>query len=165
MSRLLPVNDIQALAAADLVIEAASERLEVKKALFKQLGDICPPQTLLAVTPRRFRSPRWLPRCAIRNASPGLHFFNPAPVMKLVEVVSGLDDRKLADLLCELAQNWKRPVPVCWIYRQPRGASVLLRSGALEENVAPAQDIDAALREAGGFPMEPLELTDLSGRT
>lgn len=170
VARLLPVNDIQALAAADLVIEAASERLEVKKALFKQLGDICPPQTLLTSNTSSISITAVAAEVRHPERVAGLHFFNPAPVMKLVEVVSGLaTSTEVADLLCELALNWgKQPVrcqstPGFIVNRVARPFySEAWR--ALEENVAPAQDIDAALREGGGFPMGPLELTDLIGQ-
>ncbi|PLY47934.1 3-hydroxyacyl-CoA dehydrogenase PaaC [Lelliottia sp. F153] len=170
VARLLSVNDIQALAAADLVIEAASERLEVKKALFKQLGDICPPQTLLTSNTSSISITAVAAEVRHPERVAGLHFFNPAPVMKLVEVVSGLGtSTEVADLLCELALNWgKQPVrcqstPGFIVNRVARPFySEAWR--ALEENVAPAQDIDAALREGGGFPMGPLELTDLIGQ-
>lgn len=170
VARLLPVNDIQALAATDLVIEAASERLEVKKALFKQLGDICPPQTLLTSNTSSISITAVAAEVRHPERVAGLHFFNPAPVMKLVEVVSGLGtSTEVADLLCELALNWgKQPVrcqstPGFIVNRVARPFySEAWR--ALEENVAPAQDIDAALREGGGFPMGPLELTDLIGQ-
>lgn len=100
----------------------------------------------------------------------GLHFFNPAPVMKLVEVVSGLaTSPEVADALCELALNWgKQPVrcqstPGFIVNRVARPFySEAWR--ALEEQVAAPEVIDAALRDGGGFPMGPLELTDMIGQ-
>ncbi|MGC9826664.1 3-hydroxyacyl-CoA dehydrogenase NAD-binding domain-containing protein, partial [Escherichia coli] len=79
-----------ALAAANLVIEAASERLEVKKALFAQLAEVCPPQTLLTTNTSSISITAIAAEVKNPERVAGLHFFNPAPVMKLVEVVSGL---------------------------------------------------------------------------
>jgi len=170
LARLIPVTDIQALAAADLVIEAASERLEVKKALFKQLAEICPPQTLLTSNTSSISVTAIAADLPHPERVAGLHFFNPAPVMKLVEVVSGLaTSSEAADVLCELAMNWgKQPVrcqstPGFIVNRVARPFySEAWR--ALEEQVAAPETIDAALREGGGFPMGPLELTDMIGQ-
>lgn len=170
LARLLPVTDITALSGAELVIEAASERLEVKKALFAQLAEICPPQTLLTSNTSSISVTAIAADVNHPERVAGLHFFNPAPVMKLVEVVSGLaTSAEVADALCELALNWgKQPVrcqstPGFIVNRVARPFySEAWR--ALEEQVAPPEVIDAALREGGGFPMGPLELTDLIGQ-
>ena len=141
LKRLIPVTDIHALAAADLVIEAASERLEVKKALFAQLAEVCPPQTLLTTNTSSISITAIAAEVKNPERVAGLHFFNPAPVMKLVEVVSGLATAaEVVEQLCEL--TWR----------------------ALEEQVAAPEVIDAALRDGAGFPMGPLELTDLIGQ-
>ena len=112
LARLTPVTDISALTTADLVIEAASERLEVKKALFAELAEICPPQTLLTSNTSSISITAIAADIRHPERVAGLHFFNPAPVMKLVEVVSGLaTSPEVADALCELALNWgKQPV-------------------------------------------------------
>lgn len=170
LARLLPVTDIEALSAAELVIEAASERLEVKKALFAQLAEICPPQTVLTSNTSSISVTAIAADIHHPERVAGLHFFNPAPVMKLVEVVSGLaTSPEVADALCELALNWgKQPVrcqstPGFIVNRVARPFySEAWR--ALEEQVAPPEVIDAALRDGGGFPMGPLALTDLIGQ-
>lgn len=170
LARLVPVTDIDALAAADLVIEAASERLEVKKALFARLAEICPPQTLLTSNTSSISVTAIAADIRHPERVAGLHFFNPAPVMKLVEVVSGLaTSSEVANVLCELTMNWgKQPVrcqstPGFIVNRVARPFySEAWR--ALEEQVAAPEIIDAALREGGGFPMGPLELTDMIGQ-
>lgn len=170
LARLTPVTDIDALAAADLVIEAASERLEVKKALFAKLAEICPAKTLLTSNTSSISITAIAADVTHPERVAGLHFFNPAPVMKLVEVVSGLaTSPEVADALCELALNWgKQPVrcqstPGFIVNRVARPFySEAWR--ALEEQVAAPEAIDAALREGAGFPMGPLELTDLIGQ-
>ncbi|MBE0998332.1 hypothetical protein IH770_34810, partial [Escherichia coli] len=112
LKRLIPVTDIHALAAADLVIEAASERLEVKKALFAQLAEVCPPQTLLTTNTSSISITAIAAEIKNPERVAGLHFFNPAPVMKLVEVVSGLATAaEVVEQLCELTLSWgKQPV-------------------------------------------------------
>ncbi|MEZ6878587.1 3-hydroxyacyl-CoA dehydrogenase [Enterobacter sp. KBR-315C3_2022] len=170
LARLTPVTDIAALAAADLVIEAASERLEVKKALFAKLAEICPAKTLLTSNTSSISITAIAADVTHPERVAGLHFLNPAPVMKLVEVVSGLaTSPEVADALCELALNWgKQPVrcqstPGFIVNRVARPFySEAWR--ALEEQVAAPEAIDAALREGAGFPMGPLELTDLIGQ-
>jgi len=170
LARLTPVTDIGALAAADLVIEAASERLEVKKTLFAKLTEICPAKTLLTSNTSSISITAIAADVTHPERVAGLHFFNPAPVMKLVEVVSGLaTSPEMADALCELALNWgKQPVrcqstPGFIVNRVARPFySEAWR--ALEEQVAAPEAIDAALREGAGFPMGPLELTDLIGQ-
>ncbi|EHG6164697.1 3-hydroxyacyl-CoA dehydrogenase PaaH [Escherichia fergusonii] len=170
LKRLIPVTDIHALAAADLVIEAASERLEVKKALFAQLAEVCPPQTLLTTNTSSISITAIAAEVKNPERVAGLHFFNPAPVMKLVEVVSGLATAaEVVEQLCELTLSWgKQPVrchstPGFIVNRVARPYySEAWR--ALEEQVAAPEVIDAALRDGAGFPMGPLELTDLIGQ-
>lgn len=169
LKRLIPVTDIHALAAADLVIEAASERLEVKKALFAQLAEVCPPQTLLTTNTSSISITAIAAEIKILNVLRGC-IFNPAPVMKLVEVVSGLATAaEVVEQLCELTLSWgKQPVrchstPGFIVNRVARPYySEAWR--ALEEQVAAPEVIDAALRDGAGFPMGPLELTDLIGQ-
>ncbi len=112
LKRLIPVTDIHALAAVNLVIEAASERLEVKKALFAQLAEVCPPQTLLTTNTSSISITAIAAEVKNPERVAGLHFFNPAPVMKLVEVVSGLATAaEVVEQLCELTLSWgKQPV-------------------------------------------------------
>lgn len=170
LKRLIPVTDIHALAAAELVIEAASERLEVKKALFAQLAEVCPPQTLLTTNTSSISITAIAAEVKNPERVAGLHFFNPAPVMKLVEVVSGLATAaEVVEQLCELTLSWgKQPVrchstPGFIVNRVARPYySEAWR--ALEEQVASPEVIDAALRDGAGFPMGPLELTDLIGQ-
>jgi 3-hydroxybutyryl-CoA dehydrogenase len=170
LSRLIPVSDIHALAAADLVIEAASERMEVKKALFAQLAEICPPQTLLTSNTSSISVTAIAADVRHPERVAGLHFFNPAPVMKLVEVVSGLaTSSEVVEQLCELAVRWGKQPVRCqstpgFIVNRVARPYYAEAWRALEEQVAPAQDLDAALREGSGFPMGPLELTDMIGQ-
>ncbi|MCS6743676.1 3-hydroxyacyl-CoA dehydrogenase [Klebsiella quasipneumoniae] len=170
LARLHPADDLAALADADLVIEAASERLEVKAALFAQLAAICSPSTLLTSNTSSISITAIAAGVKHPERVAGLHFFNPAPVMKLVEVVSGLaTSAEVLEQLCQCVSGWgKRPVrcrstPGFIVNRVARPFYAEAWR-ALEEQVAAPEVIDAALRDGGGFPMGPLALTDLIGQ-
>ena len=157
------------LAAADLVVEAVPERLELKTSLFGELDAICPPHTILATNTSS------LPVTAIAagTARPGrvvgMHFFNPAPVMRLVEVVrTVVADADAVAAVVDVAQRVGK-TPVVVGDRAGFIANALLfgylNDAALmaERQHATAVDIDAAMTAAAGLPMGPLTLMDLIG--
>lgn len=170
MTRITSVTTLSALAGARLVIEAVAEKLEIKQQLLCELAQICGEQALLTSNTSSISV------TAIASAVPhpqrvaGFHFFNPAPVMRLVEVVRGLETTdETVQALCELARRWGKTAVRCgatpgFIVNRVARPYYAEAWRALEENVAAPQVIDAALREAGGFPMGPLELTDLIGQ-
>jgi len=157
------------LAAADLVIEAVPERLDLKTSLFDELDGICPAGTVFATN----TSSLPVTKLAAATNRParvvGMHFFNPAPVMKLVEVVhTVLTDAAVVDAVRDLATTCgKTPVVV----RDRAGfvANALL-FGYLNDAARMAETgrrtvdvIDRSVVEATGFPMGPLTLMDLIG--
>lgn len=154
LARLTVVNQIEALRDADLVIEAVVEKKEVKQSLFKQLAEVT------AISAGITHPERVV----------GLHFFNPAPVMKLVEIVQGL---KTPNSLClalkNLMLNWKK-IPVLTKstpgFIVNRIARPFYAEGfrALQEQVTSYDQLDYALKQCGGFAMGPCELTDLIGQ-
>ncbi|WP_249523711.1 3-hydroxyacyl-CoA dehydrogenase family protein [Modestobacter marinus] len=158
------------LADADLVIEAVVEHLGVKQALFAALGDIAKAGAVLATT----TSSLPVIECAKASERPGdvvgLHFFNPAPVMKLVEVVSTIatepDVAATAHALC--AQLGKHAVSCT--DRAGFVVNALLfpylndAVKMLEAHYATADDIDAAMKVGCGYPMGPFELLDVVGQ-
>lgn len=170
LQRLVPVTEIHALAKADLVIEAASEQMAVKKALFAQLAEICPANTLLTSNTSSISITAIAADLRHPERVAGLHFFNPAPVMKLVEVVSGLaTSGEVVEQLSELATRWGKQPVRCqstpgFIVNRVARPYYAEAWRALEEQVAAPEVIDAALREGAGFPMGPLELTDMIGQ-
>ncbi|MBW9401598.1 3-hydroxyacyl-CoA dehydrogenase PaaC [Leclercia sp. EC_58] len=170
LQRLVPVTDIHALAKADLVIEAASEQMAVKKALFAELAEICPANTLLTSNTSSISITAIAADLHHPERVAGLHFFNPAPVMKLVEVVSGLaTSGEVVEQLSELATRWGKQPVRCqstpgFIVNRVARPYYAEAWRALEEQVAAPEVIDAALREGAGFPMGPLELTDMIGQ-
>ena len=167
---LAPAQRLEDLAQADLVIEAAAEKLEIKQQLFQKLEVVCGDDTLFTSNTSSISITeigRYLKR---PQRLAGLHFFNPAPVMKLVEVVRGIEsDETVIIQLVEEMQRWGKQPVTCrstpgFIVNRIARPFYAEAWRALEDYVAPAQVIDRALREAGGFAMGPLALTDLIGQ-
>ncbi|MCW2510530.1 MAG: 3-hydroxyacyl-CoA dehydrogenase [Modestobacter sp.] len=169
LSRVTGTAQLDDLADADLVIEAVVEHLGVKQALFSALGEIAKPGAVLATT----TSSLPVIECARASDRPGdvvgLHFFNPAPVMKLVEVVSTIatapDVAATAHAVC--AQVGKHAVSCT--DRAGFIVNALLfpylndAVKMLEAHYATADDIDAAMKVGCGYPMGPFELLDVVG--
>ncbi|MCS1420381.1 3-hydroxyacyl-CoA dehydrogenase PaaH [Citrobacter portucalensis] len=170
LGRIAPATELNQLADAQLVIEAASERLEIKKALFSQLAEICLPSTLLTSNTSSISITAIAAGVKHPERVAGLHFFNPAPVMKLVEVVSGIaTSTEVVEQLCQCVTAWGKQPVRCrstpgFIVNRVARPYYAEAWRALEEQVASAEVIDAALRDGGGFPMGPLALTDLIGQ-
>ncbi|MDQ2756290.1 MAG: 3-hydroxyacyl-CoA dehydrogenase NAD-binding domain-containing protein [Actinomycetota bacterium] len=169
LSRLAVASGVSALPDCAVVIEAVREDLEVKRDLFAQLAALQPPTAVLASNTSSIDVDAIADAVAEPERVIGLHFFNPAPAMALVEVVAG---RRSAEAYlafgCDLVRGWgKTPVrcastPGFIVNRVARpfyGEAQRL----LADEVADAATIDAALREAG-FRLGPLELTDLIGQ-
>lgn len=157
------------LADAGLVVEAIVEKLEVKRQLFAALEEVVAPQAILASNTSSLSLTAIAAGLKHPGRVAGLHFFNPAPVMKLVEIVAGLaSDRAVLDTLFDTARAWgKEPVhatstPGFIVNRvaRPFYAEALR---LLEEGAADPATLDAVMREAGGFRMGPFELMDLIG--
>jgi 3-hydroxybutyryl-CoA dehydrogenase len=168
LARITPVADIGAAAAAGLVVEAIVEDLAAKRALLKQLEALVAPDCVLATNTSSISVTAIANGLARPGRLVGMHFFNPVPLMKLVEVVSGLQtDAAVAESIVELSQAWgKVPVhakstPGFIVNRiaRPYYAEAL---ALLLEQAATPPVIDACLR-AAGFRMGPCELMDLIG--
>lgn len=168
-ARLVVAPALAALADARLVIEAIVESLDVKRQVFSALEEVLATDAILATNTSSLSVTAIAAGLRHPERVAGLHFFNPAPVMKLVEIVSGLASSPLVlDTLYATARAWgKEPVratstPGFIVNRVARpfyAESLRL----LEEGVADAATIDAVMREAGGFRMGPFELMDLIG--
>jgi 3-hydroxybutyryl-CoA dehydrogenase len=157
------------LADCDLVTEAVPERLDVKLELFADLDSICGPDTILATNTSSLPVTRIAAATSRPDRVVGLHFFNPAPVMALVEVIhTVLSDDAVVLAVRELAERCgKRPVVVA--DRAGFVANALLfgylnaAALAAETQQAAITDIDAAMVAVAGLPMGPLTLLDLIG--
>jgi len=169
VARIQPVSVINDLAPANLVIEAIVERLDIKQQVFGQLEEICAESTVIATNTSSISVTAIGSSLKRPQNLVGMHFFNPAPIMKLVEVISGLDtDPKIAADIYDLSASWgKLPVhakstPGFIVNRvaRPFYAEGLRIN---QEGAADIATIDALLRECGGFRMGPFELMDLIG--
>jgi 3-hydroxybutyryl-CoA dehydrogenase len=169
LGRVTGTTTLDDLADVDLVVEAVVEELSVKQALFATLDEICRPDTVLATT----TSSLPVIECAAATGRPssvvGIHFFNPAPVMKLVEVVSTVkttdDVVATARAVCE--SIGKRPVDcgdrAGFIVNALLFPYLNDAVRMLEAHYATADDIDAAMKVGCGYPMGPFELLDVVG--
>ncbi len=169
LGRLRTVTSLEHVAPAGLVIEAIVENLELKRQVFGQLETICAEDTILATNTSSISVTAVGATLKRPHRLAGMHFFNPAPVMKLVEVVSGLaTDQAVADTIYDTAAAWgKSPVhtrstPGFIVNRvaRPFYAEALR---VLQEGGADVATIDAVVKESGGFRMGPFELMDLIG--
>ncbi|MGA5516498.1 3-hydroxyacyl-CoA dehydrogenase family protein [Streptomyces pseudogriseolus] len=169
LARVTTGTDLSAAAAADLVIEVAPESYEIKQQIFRELDGIVRPETVLATGTNALSVTRLAADSAHPERVLGMHFFNPAPAMKLVEVVSSVLTAPAAvtavtDLALDLG---KEPVAVG---DRPGFVADGLLFGYLnqaaamyEARYASREDIDAAMRLGCGLPMGPLALLDLIG--
>jgi len=169
LARIRTTTEMQDIADVDLVIEAVVENMEVKNQVFTELDELCPARTILA-TNTSILSPTEIGSATKRpDKTIGMHWFNPAPVMKLIEVTTGLaTSEETIEAIMEFSRKvGKTPVRV---NEAPGGIVsrilVALRNTAVDilaEGVASAEDIDTAMKLGANFPMGPLELTDLVG--
>ncbi|MBY0402269.1 MAG: 3-hydroxybutyryl-CoA dehydrogenase, partial [Cyanobacteria bacterium] len=178
LGRIAPVTDLGALSPCDLIIEAIPEVMDLKKSVFKSLDTICPPETVFASNTSSFSITALGGATQRPSQVAGLHFFNPAPLMKLVEVVYG--QKTTPDVIDQLMAFAKRlgktPVkvkdtPGFIVNRVARpfygeALKILGESHGLASSLSESQTIetiDTILKEAGGFRMGPFELMDLIG--
>ena len=169
MGRIKGSTDINVVADADLIIEAATEETEQKKALFAELDKICKPGTIIATN----TSSLSITEIAAATGRPdkviGLHFFNPVPMMKLVEIVKGLSTSdETMDTILELAKTiGKTPVEVAeapgFVVNRILIPMINEAVGILADGIASAEDIDQAMMLGANHPMGPLALGDLVG--
>ncbi|MEQ3550876.1 3-hydroxybutyryl-CoA dehydrogenase [Pseudonocardia nematodicida] len=167
--RITVTTRLEDMADVDLVVEAVAEELDVKRAMFGALDEICKPGAILATT----TSSLPVVECAAATERPGdvigMHFFNPAPVMKLVEVVSQIGtSREVAATVLSVTQNLGK-VPVSCGDRAGFVVNALLfpylndAVKMLQAHYATADDIDAAMKTGCALPMGPFELLDVVG--
>ena len=168
-ARIVAVHALGDCVSARLVVEAIVEDLAEKRSLFRELEKIVPATTLIASNTSSLSITALAAGLRHPGRVVGMHFFNPVPLMKLVEVVSGLaTDAAAADVITATASAWgKEPVrttstPGFIVNRCARpfyGEALRL----LAERACDAATLDALLREAGGFRMGAFELMDLIG--
>jgi len=169
IGRVTFTTDINAVADSDLVIEAVVEDIEVKKEFFTTLDAICKPEAIIATNTSSISITELAAFTKRRDKFIGMHFFNPATVMKLIEIIRGLetsDDTfdKIKELSIALGKD---PIEV----QDSPGFVVnrlmmpMINEGIimLMEGVASAEDIDKSMCLGANHPMGPLALSDLVG--
>ncbi len=169
LARVQGTTDYEALKGADLVIEAATENLELKIRILRQLDGLLPAATLIATNTSSISITQLAAVTARAERFIGMHFFNPVPLMALVEVIRGLQTSDAThDAVRELALHLgKTPVSV----RNAPGFVVnrilvpMINEAffVLAEGVASAEDIDAGMKLGCNHPIGPLALADMIG--
>lgn len=169
MANISTTTNYADFADADLVIEAASEDMNLKKEVFAELAKICKPETIFATNTSSL-SITEIAACIDRPAQfIGMHFFNPAPVMKLVEVIKGqMTSEETSNKIFELATAiGKTPVMVeeapGFVVNRILIPMINEAVGIYAEGIASVEDIDSAMKLGANHPMGPLALGDLIG--
>lgn len=168
-AHLQVADALEALAGCEVVVEAIVENLEAKRALFAQLESILPAESILATNTSSLSVTAIAAGLAHPERVAGFHFFNPVPLMKIVEVIHGvLTTPAVTERLLELGRAWghvavrTKDTPGFIVNHAGRG--FVTESLRLEaETVAPIHVIDRVLRDCAGFRLGPFELLDLTG--
>lgn len=169
MANIQPVASLEAMADCDIAVEAIIEKFELKCELFRALEDILPEHAILATNTSSLSVTGMAAACRHPGRVAGLHFFNPVPLMKIVEVINGaLTEPEVTQTLLKLCERMghaavqSRDLPGFIVNHAgrafgPEGFRIL------SEGIAEFHTIDRIMREAGGFRMGPFELFDLIG--
>lgn len=169
LANITPSDDYQVCADCDLVIEAAVESMELKKEVFRLLDGICKAETVLATNSSSLSITEIAAATGRPDKVVGMHFFNPADRMKLVELIKGQKTSdEVAAMIKELAESiGKTPVMVNeapgFVVNRVLIPLVNEGIGILADGVASRDEIDAAMKLGANHPMGPLELGDLIG--
>ncbi len=169
MSRITASTDYNQLSACDLVIEAATENMDIKLNIFKELDKVCKPETILAsntssISINKIATATQRPEKVI-----GMHFMNPVPVMKLVEIVKGKEtDDSITKRITDLStQMGKIPVECNdspgFVSNRILMPMINEAIFCLDEGVGTPEAIDAIMKLGMAHPMGPLTLADLIG--
>lgn len=162
-------TDLNLAADADLVVEAAVENLDIKKSIFGELDKICKPETILASNTSSISITAIAAATQRADRFIGMHFFNPATVMKLVEVIRGANtSEETFKTVYALAQEiGKEPVEVAeapgFVVNKILIPMINEAIGLVETGVASVEDIDKAMQLGANHPMGPLALGDFIG--
>ena len=151
----------------DLIIEAAIENMEIKKQTFKELDDICKPEAIFATNTSSLSITEI--GAGLKRPMIGMHFFNPAPVMKLVEIIAGLNTpTEVVDKIKKISEDiGKVPVQVQeapgFVVNRILIPMINEAVGIYAEGIASVEGIDSAMKLGANHPLGPLALGDLIG--
>lgn len=169
LGRISSTTDINLAKDADLVVEAAIENMQIKKTIFSELDGICKEETVLATNTSSLSITEIASATSRPDKIIGMHFFNPVPVMKLVEVIKGIaTSEETKSTIVELTKKLgKTPVEVeeapGFVVNRILIPMINEAIGILADGVASAEDIDAAMKLGANHPIGPLALADLIG--
>lgn len=170
LGRIKGTTDMSQLKDVDFAIEVVLEKLDLKKAVFKELDEMCRPEVILATN----TSSMSITEIAAATNRPdkicGMHFFNPVPLMKLVEVIRGFSTSDetittvtgLVEKMGKVMVEVKKDSPG-FIVNRIMLPHFLEAIKMVEEGVATIEDIDKAVKNGLNYPMGPFELMDLTG--
>ncbi|MFW6147407.1 MAG: 3-hydroxyacyl-CoA dehydrogenase family protein [Thermodesulfobacteriota bacterium] len=170
IGRIKGTTDMADLKDADFVVEAVIEDLELKKTVFKELDDIAGPEVILATN----TSSMSITEIAASTSRPdrvcGMHFFNPVPLMKLVEIIRGYETsdatvsatKELAEKMGKITVEVKKDSPG-FIVNRIMIPHMIEAIKIVEEGIASIEDVDTAVKNGLNYPMGPFELMDLTG--
>jgi 3-hydroxybutyryl-CoA dehydrogenase len=170
LGRITPTTDLEAVADADIVVEAVFERLEIKHEVFRALDKICKADAVLATNTSAIPVTQIAAVTERPESVVGTHFFSPVPMMKLCELVRGYktSDETLATVKAFAEGIGKTVVVVNWdiagfVTTRLIAALVVEAVKLVESGVVSAEDLDTACRLGFGHAMGPLATTDLTG--
>ena len=169
LSRISGTTDMKLAADCDLVVEAAIENMKIKKEIFAELDGICKAETILASNTSSLSITEVASATKRPDKVIGMHFFNPAPIMKLVEIIRGIaTSQETFDAVKELSVTiGKEPVEVAeapgFVVNRILIPMINEATFILQEDIASVEDIDTSMKFGAGHPMGPLALGDLIG--
>jgi len=170
IGRIKGTTDMDDLKDVDFVVEAVIEDLDLKKSVFKELDELCKPDVILASN----TSSMSITEIAASTARPdkvcGMHFFNPVPIMRLVEVIRGystsdetiVTTTELAQKMGKTTVEVKKDSPG-FIVNRIMIPHMIEAIKIVEEGIASIEDVDKAVKNGLNYPMGPFELMDLTG--
>ena len=167
-TRILTVNTLAELAACDLVVEAIVERLDVKQTLFSELEAIVSPTAILVSNTSSLSVTAIAAKLEFAQRFAGFHFFNPVPLMKVVEVIAGL---KTDAEVCAQLSNYAKQMGHTAVQAQDTPGFIVNHAGRgygtealriVSEGIADFATIDRILRDQASFKLGPFELMDLT---
>jgi 3-hydroxybutyryl-CoA dehydrogenase len=169
LGRIKTCTDLKDMAAADFVVEAAVEREDLKFKIFKDLDEICPPHVILSTNTSSIPIGRIAAQTSRPDKVIGMHFMNPVPLMKLVEVIKGIaTSQETFQLTWDLSEKFGKTPAEANDYPGFIANRILMPMineavFCLYQSVGKPQDIDTVMKLGMNHPMGPLALADLIG--
>ncbi len=169
LANIQQATDLNGAKQADLVIEAATENMEIKQQIFKQLDAVCPPTTILATNTSSISITKLASVTSRADKIIGMHFMNPVPVMKLVEIINGYSTSKeVTKTIEELSKKIGKVPAMANDYPGFIANRILMPMineaiYSLFEGVAGVEEIDTVMKLGMAHPMGPLQLADFIG--